>query len=203
VVSYLSKSLFFLGIFGIVGVLILAGFGVDKHADALMGWLLTFGPALIVIAAILEFYMERRGFEVDAARYEQAHRIFLNDSILWPDGHGLHFKPIRSLDVLSGIGVGLLVFLRLVERDANVWFVLLGLFTALLVVLHVVLQLLAFEESKRAVRAYDLGESKSKWSTELQTADGERWERIRKEAVAELIDWYCTSYDRVVSVPKG
>ena len=227
----LSLKLFVWGVGAMIALAFLQGYnngfnfhpqpGFWKPAD----YLLTLGPTMIVLAAITEFYGGRRGFEVDSGRYKNAHHIFLRNNLTDPRPseeiksekrvEGVTKKAFLVSDTLAGLALLAMAFAvksgimsRLPEGEPpylNSY--ILG--AVVLMILSITVDLLVNRfapeiERKRdeATRVKWIAGAKSRHTSNSATYR-KHVEAVSREALDELIDWYISSLDREVAIPKG
>ena len=231
VFKMLSRKLFALGI-SITGSLALFAGRDGAHRffnTEFYHYLLALAPATIILAGITEFYMERRGFEADAKRYEHAHHMFLRSSVVpvplldkcepiqpaeriesgWLKVGGI----VAALAAIASFGVACVLWWRMpVEKlpPELGGSVLIACYVAIFFTL---LSLLAdvFILRLGAVAAKNHDKATiERWTRSAQRqrtlAVGhfrDHVEQIATEALHELVDWYISSVDREITIPKG
>ncbi len=212
----ISSIFFYCGLVGILGLLACAWLHVSKESLAVR-CMLTMTPSVIACAAIVEFYMERKGFEANVSRYRHAAEIFsveaTSDS---PEGtvrteikealklhEGAHGSHSIITAVLTFFALSALVFC--VTHNFHTGTVITGAITALIPSASMLIKKISLKaELKKCGLSQVVLDD---WIERLPTIPSEEWDRqivdVGEEALGELIQWYISASDRIVTMPKG
>ncbi len=201
----LSTLFFWTGLLGIFALVWLAARGVPREGP-FVELLLTFSPCFIVGAAIAEFYLDRRGFEANSARYAHAEEIFRSLEVTGKSMREVCRSPHETEErryglVVTLIGTGGVLAVATWQRSL--------LLEGVAALIPLVWALVSWQQMRKKVRDCNISkEQKAQWLAERTLPpDDEKWKShirsIGREALTELIHWYISASDRVVTLPKG
>lgn len=211
----ISSIFFYCGLVGILGLLACAWLHISKESLAVR-CMLTMTPSVIACAAIVEFYMERKGFEANVSRYRHAAEIFsveatsdsestvraeINEALK------LHEEPRGShaivTAVLTLLALAALIFC--VTHNLHAGTVIAGAITAIIPSAAIL-----FKNYTLNTDLDGCGLEKKvldDWIDRLPKIPSDEWDKqiieVGEEALGELIQWYISASDRIVTMPKG
>jgi len=205
----ISTLSFSCGLIGIAGLIVAGLLHFDRELLVVRS-MLTLAPSLIVISAIVEFYIERRGFEPNVARYMHAEEIFRSDVIMGVSLNELTQLCTRWLSLQIPCVLMTCIFLAstIVSVQAHAY-ALSHWFGAMTVAAPVCAALFYAVRRHigltRCVLDVDIAE---KWkSLRKHTGSLESWREhvlsVGIYAFSELVQWYISSSDRIITMPKG
>ena len=212
----ISSILFYCGLVGILGLLTCGILHVSKESLAVRS-MLTMTPSVIACAAIVEFYMERKGFEANVSRYRHAAEIFSVEATSESPEGAVRAEIKGALTLHEGAGgshaviTAILTFVALsaliicVTHNLYVGTLISGAITAIIPSAAIIVKNRTLRlELKRCGLGKDVLES---WVNRLPTIPSAEWDsqiiEVGEEALGELIQWYISASDRIVTMPKG
>jgi len=207
---------------GLVLVCCLIGLAHPQTDEHVREMFLTLAPSLIIIGAISEFYMERRGFEAYATRYKHCHDIYdpghlmrfigadpksiVGNETERESSHGYQkmlaparrwFVGIFSGGALFMVGTSIAAMLDVMDKDAVQICLAIGF--SVLIVSVIVAGVIVNRVLKKIRRS----KAKLEWGHD----DTIEWTKAMKdigiEALHENVDWFVASADREITLPKG
>ena len=215
----ISRLLFGIGVVGVAGLILAAVRGIDKE-DIAIRCLLTATPSVIACAAFVEFFIDRKGFEPNVARYRHAEMIFAAGMLKGKPGSSVsairiaqnqEFKLHKGkghLLVMGGIFLtGVALTALILTYRAAPFAVTAGIGAACAALPLLVAAILGF---KTATGYKNCGVSdavQQAWILQLPQVPTEQWlqqvREVGQEAAGELLQWYISASDRIVTMPKG
>lgn len=180
--------------------------------DVWIEYLMTLAPSLIVVAAIAEFYSERRGYLTNAKRYEFAHHVYLrglssqSEKSAAKPVHKDHKESLLSSSIL--VGLPILVYFGAVAAKL-VGSVAQPVITSILTGATVLaVGSLGFDLLSLKTAKTNSPPVRDEWLTGAESwPEGEsfanRVKDVGIEAMHEVFDWYISNVDREITVPKG